>query len=98
GHDLDEKLVERTVALAKESKKFDWRKLRVILDSSPLEGAGRVEDTWNLIGRAMAKVVGAVAKATNVEASTVIENAHLTLLKGPSIKAALDLDWSDPDE
>lgn len=98
GHDLDEKLVERTVALAKESKKFDWRKLRVILDSSPLEGAGRVEDTWNLIGRAMAKVVGAVAKATNVEASTVIENAHLTLLKAPSIKAALDLDWSDPDE
>src|SRR4051812_18567159 len=39
-HDLDKKLVERTVELAKETKKFDWRKLRVAFDSSPLEGAG----------------------------------------------------------
>jgi hypothetical protein len=98
GHDLDQKLVDRTVELAKKSKKFDWRKLRVIFDSSPLEGAGRVEDTWNLIGRAMSKVVGAVAKATNVDVSTIIEKAQLTLLKGPSIKAALDFDWSDPDQ
>lgn len=98
GHDLDQKLVDRTVTLAKKSKKFDWRKLRVIFDSSPLEGAGRVEDTWNLIGRAMSKVVGAVAKATNVDTSTIIEKAQLTLLKGPSIKAALDFDWSDPDQ
>lgn len=98
GHDLDQKLVDRTVALAKKSKKFDWRKLRVIFDSSPLEGAGRVEDTWNLIGRAMSKVVAAVAKATNVDVSTIIEKAQLTLLKGSSIKAALDFDWSDPDQ
>jgi len=98
GHDLDQKLVDRTIELAKKSKKFDWRKLRVIFDSSPLEGAGRVEDTWNLIGRAMSKVVGAVAKATNVDVSTVIEKAQLTLLKGPSIKAALDFDWSDLDQ
>ena len=63
----NQRLVDRTVELAKQSKKFDWRKLRVIFDSSPLEGAGRVEDTWNLIGRAMSKVVGVVAKATNVD-------------------------------
>jgi hypothetical protein len=97
-HDLDQKLVDRTVELAKKSKKFDWRKLRVIFDSSPLEGAGRVEDTWNLIGRAMSKVVGAVAKATNVDPVAVIAKARLTLLNAPSIKAALDIDWSDPEE
>lgn len=97
-HDLDQKLVDRTVELAKTSKKFDWRKLRVIFDSSPLEGAGRVEDTWNLIGRAMSKVVGAVAKATNVDPVAIIAKARLTLLNAPSIKAALDIDWSDPEE
>lgn len=58
-HDLDRKLVERTVALAKTSGRFGWQKLRAALDSSPLEGVGRVEDTWNLIGRAMSKVVRA---------------------------------------
>ena len=97
-HDLDKKLVDRTVQIAKKTKLFSWKHLKVALDSSPLEGAGRVEDTWNLIGRAMSKVVGAVAKASGVDASVVIEGAGLTVLDGPSIKAALDVDWGDPDE
>jgi hypothetical protein len=97
-HDLDKKLVERTVELAKRTRKYSWKHLKVALDSSPLEGAGRVEDTWNLIGRAMSKVVGAVAKATGVDESAVIEGAKLTALRGPSIKAALDIDWGDDEE
>ena len=97
-HDLDKKLVDRTIELAKKTKKFGWKQLRVALDSSPLEGAGRVEDTWNLIGRVMSKVVNAVAKAAGVDVNIVIEGAGLTVLGGPSVKAALDVDWGDPDE
>src|SRR5258706_1495965 len=97
-HDLDRKLVDRTIQIAKKTKLYSWKHLKVALDSSPLEGAGRVEDTWNLIGRAMSKVVGAVAKACGVDASVVIEGAGLTVLEGPSVKAALDIDWGDPDE
>lgn len=97
-HDLDKKLVDRTVDLAKRTKKFGWKKLRIALDSSPLEGAGRVEDTWNLIGRAMSKVVNAVAKVAGVSEATVIKGAGLTVLNGPSIKAALDIDWGDSDQ
>ncbi len=51
-HDLDKKLLDRTVEIAKRTGKFGWQKLKAMLDSSPLLGAGRVEDTWNLIGRA----------------------------------------------
>ena len=51
-HDLDQKLLDRTVTLAKRTGRFGWQALRAALDSSPLVGAGRVEDTWNLIGRA----------------------------------------------
>ncbi len=97
-HDLDKKLVDRTVELAKRTKKYSWKHLKVALDSSPLEGAGRVDDTWNLIGRAMSKVVGAVARATGVDEAVVVEGAGLTVLEGPSIKAALDVDWGDADE
>lgn len=97
-HDLDRKLVGRTVELAKRTGKYSWKHLKVALDSSPLEGAGRVEDTWNLIGRAMAKVVGAVAKATGKDESAVIEGAKLSVLNGPSIKAALDIDWADDEQ
>jgi len=55
-HEMDRRLLERTVELARQSKIFDWRKLpktlRVGMDSSPLEGAGRVEDTINLLAHA----------------------------------------------
>lgn len=97
-HDLDRRLVDRTVELAKTTKLFGWKQLRVALDASPLEGAGRVEDTWNLIGRAMTKVVAAVARATEVSEQALIEGARLTVLSAPSIKAALDIDWGDPEE
>src|ERR1700736_892123 len=53
--DLDRRVLERTVELAKRTKAFDPCKLpkslRVAIDSSPLEGAGRVEDTYNLRAR-----------------------------------------------
>ena len=97
-HDLDKKLVDRTVELAKTTKRFGWKLLRVAFDSSPLEGAGRVEDTWNLIGRAMSTVVKVVAKAIDANPKAVVEGARLTVLSGPSVKAALDIDWGDPNE
>jgi hypothetical protein len=96
-HDLDKKLVKRTVELAKKTGKFGWKNLRVALDSSPLEGAGRVEDTWNLIGRAMTKVVGAVASALGVDETDVVREANLSTLSADSVKAALDIDWDDED-
>ena len=54
-HDLDQKLLDRTVALAKQTGRFGWQALRAALDSSPLVGAGRVEDTWNLLGPRVAR-------------------------------------------
>lgn len=97
-HDLDKKLVDRTVALAKASSTFGWTKLRVALDSSPLFGAGRVEDTWNLIGRAMSKVVHAVSTALDVPEDEVVAKAQLKVLSASSIKAAIDIDWDDDEK
>lgn len=96
-NDLDKKLVERTIELAKRTKKFGWKKLRLALDSSPLPGAGRVEDTWNLIGRAMSKLVHAVSVALDLDEEQVVEQAKLTVLSADSLKAALDIDWDDED-
>lgn len=96
-NDLDKKLVERTIELAKQTKRFGWKKLRVALDSSPLPGAGRVEDTWNLIGRAMSKVVHAVSVGLDLDEEQVIKQANLTVLSADSIKAALDIDWDDDE-
>jgi hypothetical protein len=47
GH-MDRRLIERTIAIANQSQAFGSRAERPALDSSPLWGAGRVEDTYNL--------------------------------------------------
>jgi hypothetical protein len=58
--EMDGRLLERTRELAHATKNFDPKKtpksLRVAVDSRPLEGAGRVEDTINLLGHAGRKI------------------------------------------
>jgi hypothetical protein len=96
--DLDQRLVDRTVELARTTGGFGWQKLRVAMDSSPLSGAGRVEDSWNLIGRAMTKLVAVLARLAEMDEEQVIEETGADVLCGPSLKAALDLDWDDDAE
>lgn len=94
-HDLDKRLLDKTVALAKARGGFGWQHLRAALDSSPLLGAGRIEDTWNLLGRALATVVTCAAQTLRVPRGEIVRAAGLTLLDAPSLKAALDIDWQD---
>src|SRR5713226_2579087 len=51
-HDGDRRLIERTLEVAKARGLFSPKALRAALDSSPLWGAGRVEETENLLGHA----------------------------------------------
>lgn len=97
-HDLDKKLLKRTVEIAKRTGAFGWQRLKAALDSSPLLGAGRVLDTWNLIGRALSTVVTCAAKATGRARETIIAETALTLSVAPSLKTALDIDWDDPEQ
>src|SRR5882762_10309601 len=95
-HNLDKTLLDRTVALAENTGGFGARQLRAVLDSTPLFGAGRVEDTLNLLGHALRKACGLAAQALDTSAAAVTEAAGLTLVGHSSLKAALDLDWGEP--
>src|SRR5712691_3583149 len=95
-HNLDKTLLDRTVALAEKTGGFGARQLRAVLDSTPLFGASRVEDTLNLLGHALRKAVGLAAQGLDTSAEAVAEDAGLTLLGHSSLKAALDLDWGEP--
>ena len=101
-NDLDRRLLERTVELAKQTAEFDWKKLpkslRLAVDSRPFEGAGRVEDTFNLLGHAARKLVQLAAKLLEVPAQEICQVAKAPLLMAPSIKAALDINWNDPEQ
>ncbi|WP_163784524.1 IS1182 family transposase [Myxococcus vastator] len=99
--EMDRRLLERTVEVAKRTKGFDSKKtpktLRVGVDSRPLEGAGRVEDTINLLGHAGRKVAEGMALALGTDVEEVCQQADAPLLMASSIKAGLDIDWSAPD-
>jgi hypothetical protein len=98
-HDLDRRLIERTVELAASTKEVGSRQLRAALDSSPLWGASRVEDTYNLLGHALRKALGVIARQQGRGLAEVADEAGTPLLDGTrSLKAALDCDWDDPAE
>lgn len=92
---MDKRLLERSVEVARQTGEFSHKSLRVALDSSPLWGAGRVEDTFNLIGHALAVVVACVAAAHDCKPAEIVAEAKLELVGGSSTKAALDIDWND---
>lgn len=94
----DQRLLERTVELARTRGGFEAKTLRLALDSSPLWGHGRVEATFNLVGHAAHQVIACLAELTQHEGAHVIEQIGLSLFEAPSLKAAVDIDWGDAEQ
>ncbi len=97
-HDMDRRLVERTVELARKTRGFSHTALKAAFDSSPLFGAGRVEDTFNLIGHAVRDVVRTVAARLDISFDEAARRSGIPLVAGTSLKAALDVDWDAPQQ
>jgi len=100
--DMDRRLLERTAEFARAHAGFDAKKLpkdlRVAMDSMPLEGAGRVEDTLNLLGHAARKLVECAARLVRKPFRQVCVSAGIPVLLASSIKKGLDCEWSDPEQ
>src|ERR1019366_3373336 len=103
-HEMDRVLLDRTVALVRSGAMTDAegrsvsKALRAAIDSRPLAGAGKVEDTINLLGHAARSIVQLVSKLTDRTPEEICRKAGIPLLLAPSIKAGLDIDWSDPKQ
>lgn len=101
-HDMDRRLLERTVELAKQTRGFDFKKIpktvRLAVDSRPLTGAGRVEDTFNLLGHAARKLLKCAAAVADREPSELATSIGAPALVASSVKRGLDIDWNDPEQ
>jgi Transposase DDE domain/Transposase domain (DUF772) len=95
---MDRRLIERTIEVAKDTGAFGAGPLRAALDSSPLWGASRVEDTYNLLGHALRKALSVIARQQGRGLAELVREAHAPLLGGSNLKGALDRDWDDPQE
>lgn len=101
-NDMDRRLLDHAAKIARATKGFDAKKLpktlSIAIDSAPLEGAGRVEDTINLIGHAARKVAKCAANLIECKYEDFCKKVGMPLLAAKSIKKALDRDWSDPEQ
>lgn len=95
---MDRRLIERTLEVARQAGAFGAGALRAALDSSPLWGAGRVEDTYNLLGHALRKALGVIAVQQGWELAEIAAEAKAEIVSGSSLKAALDRNWDEPEE
>jgi hypothetical protein len=100
-HGMSNQVLDKTIELARQTKLFDYKKvgkLRVAFDSAPLRGAGRVEDTINLVGHGIKNVLIALAALMGATWMELAHAAELPIVgQDRSVKAALDLDWNEPD-
>lgn len=94
----DRRLIERTIEMAQIRQGYSSRSLRAALDSSPLWGATRVEDTYNLLAHALRKALEVIARNQKQDLATIAQQAGADIVSGSSLKAALDLDWGNPQQ
>ncbi len=87
---MDRRLIERTIEVAMATGAFGARPRLTALDSSPLWGASRVEDTYNLLGHALRKALDVIARKPRRGLAEIAAEAGAGLLSGSSLKAALD--------
>ena len=96
--EMDQRLIDRTVEIAKQKSGFGSSQLKAALDSSPLWGAGKVEDTYNLLGHALRKAVSVIAAVQGREPAEIADEVGAPILNSSSLKTALDLNWDNPVE
>jgi transposase len=85
--DADGKLFEKTLEKAVAAGVFGKQKLTAIIDSSPVNGAGAVHDTYELIRGFLRQAVKAAGGRLS-EAATAATNGFLG--------SKPDIDWQDP--
>ena len=93
----DRRLLERSLDRAKASGLFGPRQLRAVLDSSPLWGAGRVEDSYNLLGHALKDALRVIARQQGRGLADTASELGVELALDRPLKAVLDLNWDQPD-
>ena len=88
--ELDQRLIDRTVEIAKQKGGFGSSPLKAADNSSALWGAGKVEDTYNLLGYALRKAVSMIAAAQGREPAEIALEAGAPILNSSSLKTTLD--------
>ena len=95
-HDQVRAVFQRSLEFARDSGYLQGRKMKVVLDTTPILGRGAVKDTYNLLADGIKKLVWALAKKVVGTKPEVWAREHgLGHYYGSSVKGEAEIDWSD---
>jgi len=95
-HDQVRVVFQRSLEFARDSGYLQGRKMKVVLDTTPILGRGAVKDTYNLLADGIKKLVWALAKKVARAKPEVWAREHgLGHYYGSSVKGEAEIDWSD---
>jgi hypothetical protein len=92
-HDQVRAVFQRSLEYAQETGYLQGRKMKVVLDTTPILGRGAVKDTYNLLADGIKKLVWALAKRVARTKPEVWAGEHeFGRYYGSSVKGEAEID------
>jgi IS5 family transposase len=94
-HDKVRAVFTKSLDFARETGYLKHRKMKVVLDTTFILGAGAVKDTYNLIADGIMQLVRVLAKLAGQEPVAWAQANSLARYVAPSIKGTAEINWDD---
>lgn len=92
------KIFKESLRHARESGYFKSRKIKVILDTTPIIGKGAVEDTYNLLAESLRQVLRILAKLEEKDFEVFAAHHDFGRYAEPSFKGSVSIDWDNEEK
>jgi transposase len=89
---------KKSLDFARETGYLKHRKMRAVLDTTFILGAGAVRDTYNLLADGIVKLVRVLAGLAGQEPAAWAADNNLARYFAPSIKGTAEINWDDKAE
>ena len=96
-HERMQAVFRKSLDFARRTGYFQYRKIRVVLDTSYILGRGAVKDTYNLLADGIRKLAGALADQTHSSPEEWAREHGLGRYFGSSLKGEAGIEWDDPE-
>lgn len=94
-HDKVEAIFRRSLEYASEEGFLQGKKIKAVVDTTPIFGRGAVKDTYNLLADGIRQVVRASAVAADVEPETWAAEHGCARYFSGSVKGQADVNWDE---
>jgi hypothetical protein len=94
-HEMEEPLLQRSIAEARRAGYLKSRKIRVVLDTTPILGKGAVQDTYNLLGEGIEQLARRLAQVQGDDPQAWAQQQGWGRYFGSSLKGEAAIDWDD---